>query len=148
MNAHDFFSCGFASAIGSASGLARLGPRFWILGAFCAILPDLDVIAFPLGVSYASTFGHRGFTHSIFFAVMIGMIITALFFRDTEVAKWKLALYFAAATLSHPLLDMLTDGGLGVALLAPLVTSDSFFHGGRSRSHRSVSGSSVLEESR
>lgn len=31
----------------------------------------------------------------------------------------RLALFFTLVTLSHPLLDMLTDGGLGVALFAP-----------------------------
>jgi inner membrane protein len=31
-----------------------------------------------------------------------------------------LILYFTLVTLSHPLLDMLTNGGLGIALFAPL----------------------------
>jgi inner membrane protein len=37
-----------------------------------------------------------------------------------------LALYFAAITATHPLLDALTDGGLGVALFAPF-SPDRYF---------------------
>jgi inner membrane protein len=117
----------FASAIGNASGLKELGSRFWILTAVCSVLPDLDVIAFPLGISYSSPLGHRGFTHSIIFAVAIGLLVTAIFFPKAAVPKWKLTLYFGAVTLSHPLLDTLTDGGLGVALLSPFSNYRFFF---------------------
>ena len=43
-----------------------------------AILPDLDVIAFNFGIPYAHPLGHRGFTHSIAFAVLWGLIIALL----------------------------------------------------------------------
>jgi inner membrane protein len=39
----------------------------------------------------------------------------------------KLMICFSLATFSHPLLDMLTDGGLGVALFAPLTNERYFF---------------------
>jgi membrane-bound metal-dependent hydrolase YbcI (DUF457 family) len=43
----------------------------WLVGIACAVGPDLDVIGFWLGVPYDSFWGHRGFTHSIVFAVVV-----------------------------------------------------------------------------
>ena len=117
----------FGTAIGSTLAPKQLRARFLILTALCAILPDLDVVSFVFRVSYASMMGHRGISHSITFAVLIGCLIAVLCFRGHEVSRWKLALYFSGATLSHPLLDMLTNGGLGVALLAPFSNERFFF---------------------
>ncbi|BAO74943.1 hypothetical protein WPG_0713 [Winogradskyella sp. PG-2] len=39
--------------------------------AICSsILPDLDVLTFNFGISYSHPFGHRGFTHSLLFALL------------------------------------------------------------------------------
>jgi inner membrane protein len=115
----------FACALGTALQPATSTARFWILSSACAILPDLDVISFAHGISYSSMLGHRGITHSIFFAVLVGVIVSFVFPKEA-IRRWKLALYFTAVTVSHPLLDMLTNGGLGVALLAPF-TNERFF---------------------
>lgn len=42
-----------------------LRPRHLLVASLLTILPDIDVVAFGLGIPYGSTFGHRGFTHSI-----------------------------------------------------------------------------------
>lgn len=89
-------------------------------GAF-SLLPDLDVIAFKFGIPYAAPFGHRGATHSIAFAILIAVIAWAL------TRSWKTTLAMFATLLSHPLLDMLTDGGLGVALFWPITNERYFF---------------------
>ena len=91
------------------------------------MLPDLDVIAFGFGIEYGSMFGHRGITHSLAFAILVGLAVPTLFFLSAQIPKWTLALYFAAVTVSHPLLDMLTNGGLGVALFAPFSNERFFF---------------------
>ena len=91
------------------------------------MLPDLDVIAFGFGIEYGSMFGHRGITHSLAFAILVGLVVPTLFFSSAQISKWTLALYFAAVTVSHPLLDMLTNGGLGVALFAPFSNERFFF---------------------
>ena len=39
--------------------------RVWVIGALCAVIPDLDVIGFGFGVHYGDFWGHRGFTHSL-----------------------------------------------------------------------------------
>jgi inner membrane protein len=84
-----------------------------VAGAIAAILPDLDAIGFALHIPYGSTFGHRGFTHSIVFALLSATLLT-LVVRDRRAFVF---LFFCA--LSHPLLDALTNGGRGVALLSP-----------------------------
>ena len=111
----------FATAIGRAFEPEILSLRFWVLTATCAILPDIDVIGFAIGIRYNSLFGHRGLTHSIVFAVFTGVMVGSMAFRNQNIGiKTRvLILYFSLVTLSHPLLDSLTNGGLGVALLAP-----------------------------
>lgn len=41
--------------------------KMLLLGMFCTVVPDADVIAFDFGIPYGHLFGHRGITHSIFF---------------------------------------------------------------------------------
>jgi inner membrane protein len=111
----------FATAIGRASEPGILPLRFWVLTAACSMLPDIDAVGFAFGIRYNSIFGHRGLTHSIAFAVFTGVIVGSLVFRNQNIGiKTRvLILYFSLVTLSHPLLDALTNGGYGVALLAP-----------------------------
>jgi inner membrane protein len=47
--------------------------RVVIAGAIATILPDADVAAFAVGIPYGATFGHRGFTHSILFALLVAI---------------------------------------------------------------------------
>jgi inner membrane protein len=119
----------FASAIGKAYASETQPLRFWVLTATCAMLPDADAIGFAFGVRYGSMWGHRGFTHSIVFALLVGVVVGMFAFGKPPTAKdrLKLVLYFALVTLSHPLLDALTNGGLGVAPFAPFSAERYFF---------------------
>ncbi|HEX8170499.1 MAG TPA: metal-dependent hydrolase [Thermoanaerobaculia bacterium] len=101
--------------------LRRASPATLFTGALLAILPDVDVLAFPLGIPYAHPLGHRGFTHSIVFAVITSLIAARLL---RVRGAWPA---LVACALSHPLLDALTDGGLGVALFAPFDNRRYFF---------------------
>jgi len=100
----------------------KLSFKFLALSIICACLPDADVIGFHYGIPYKHIFGHRGFTHSLAFALLWGSLVASIFyyrkglFSRTWVAY---ATYFSLATASHPLLDAMTNGGLGVALYAP-----------------------------
>jgi inner membrane protein len=96
----------FAASIGSTFQPAQKQVRFWVLTAICAMLPDADVLSFALGLRYESMFGHRGITHSILFAVAVGATVTVFFFSGSQIPKWKLAVYFALVTVTHPFLDM------------------------------------------
>lgn len=115
----------FAAAMGGVYATRR-PVRFWLLATACAVLPDADVLAFEFGIPYGSMFGHRGFTHSLAFAVSVGAAVALAFFRDAPNRK-ALAAFFSLATASHAALDMLTNGGLGVALFAPFSGERYFF---------------------
>lgn len=103
-------------AVALAAGPMRIVPVVAVAGAVLAMAPDADVIGFALGVDYADSWGHRGATHSLALAALTTGAIAALWRKARSVAV--LAFLFLAAA-SHGLLDMLTDGGLGVALMWP-----------------------------
>lgn len=105
-------------AAGAALGRSRTSPRLIAAGVIAAVLPDADVAAFKLGIEYAHAFGHRGASHSLMFAVVCGAF-AACFARWLKATPGTAFLFIALSAASHPLLDMLTDGGLGVALLWP-----------------------------
>lgn len=95
--------------------------RVWIAGAICSVLPDLDVVGFRFGIRYGDFWGHRGFTHSIFFAaVLAGLTLVLAFSRGVPgLNRFALWCFLFLATASHGFLDAMTDGGLGVAFFAP-----------------------------
>jgi inner membrane protein len=91
------------------------------MGALCSVIPDLDVIGFRFGIRYGDNWGHRGFTHSLFFAALLASAVVLIGFRQVPPGFGRLPLwvYFFLATASHGFLDAMTDGGLGVAFFAP-----------------------------
>src|SRR5258708_35787926 len=103
----------------------RKNRMFWTVAIVCSILPDIDVIGFKLGVRYGDLWGHRGMTHSLLFAAIIGVAAAACF-REPWREKWKLALLFFAITASHGVLDALTNGGFGISFFSPLYYHRSF----------------------
>jgi inner membrane protein len=115
-------------AIGSGFSKVIKNAKFWLLGVFCAVIPDADVISFKFGIPYDSFFGHRGFTHSLVFALLLGIAVTYLFYKKTSRKKYILyVLFFTLATASHSILDAMTTGGLGVAFFSPFDTTRYFF---------------------
>ena len=107
----------------------RLQVRFWLLCALVAALPDIDAIGFHCGVAYGSMFGHRGFTHSLLFALLLAAMAAPAACRSRAdfARRWQslIPLFFLAAA-SHALLDAATNGGFGVAFFAPLENSRYF----------------------
>jgi inner membrane protein len=103
-------------------GRTPVPPAVVIAGAVGAILPDFDTVGFAFQVPYGSTFGHRGFTHSIVFALLTATVAALLLRRD-----WRTFAFVFLCTLSHPLLDALTNGGLGVAFFSPFSNRRYFF---------------------
>lgn len=112
-------------AIAAGLGRARVPVPLAVAGAIASVLPDADVVAFRLGIPYSDPFGHRGASHSLAFALLVALVATALHERLGSNRRATFAFVLAAAA-SHPLLDALTDGGLGVALLWPL-SDERFF---------------------
>ena len=84
-----------------------------------SLAPDLDVIAFRFGIPYSAPFGHRGAAHSICVALVLATVAAATARLAPGRKRARLWLLCAAVAVSHGLLDALTDGGLGIALLWP-----------------------------
>jgi inner membrane protein len=113
----------------------RRAPSRWpsLAGALgwsaLSMLPDLDVIAFSVGIPYGAPWGHRGATHSLGFALLVGFsaYVVALELgrgcgepaRGRHRSALATAALVAAVVASHGLADSLTDGGRGAALLWP-----------------------------
>jgi len=116
-----------ATALGQAvSPELRKQPLFWVATVFCSMLPDADVIGFRLGIHYGDLWGHRGMTHSLLFAVVVGCAAGALLGKTAK-DRWWLAAFLFVVTASHGLLDAMTDGGLGVAFFSPFDPTRYFF---------------------
>jgi len=110
-------------AVGMAAARAydlRRAPRWTAMAVWSALamLPDLDVIGFALGVHYSDPWGHRGAAHSLLTAAALGIALSAIARRRTR-PLGRTALFTVTVLASHGLLDTMTDGGLGCALLWP-----------------------------
>lgn len=84
-------------------------------------LPDADALLIGV-IPYNHPFGHRGFTHSLFFAAVIGVAAAFVFSKAawaSEISVWSLAFLFFIVIALHAFFDAMTDGGLGVAFFAP-----------------------------
>jgi inner membrane protein len=113
----------------------RAGSRTLVrsMVAFSALslAPDLDVIAFRFGIPYGAPWGHRGAAHSIVIALVLATVAVLatrlqrrqVGFGQTDKLLWLLC---AGVAISHGLLDTLTDGGLGIALLWPFSNARYF----------------------
>ena len=95
-----------------------------LLAILSTILPDFDVIGFKFGISYLHPFGHRGFTHSVLFAVIWAFILMVVFGKKDKLT-WFLVIFLS--TVSHGLLDAMTSGGKGVGFFIPFNNNRFFF---------------------
>lgn len=123
-----------ASAFGhalSAYGISKVFPKWTmtrrvvLLGMVSSILPDIDVAAYSFGISSSDWLGHRGLTHSIFFALLWAAILLLVFHRKEKQAGATF-LFYLITTASHGLLDAMTTGGRGIGFLIPL-TNERWF---------------------
>lgn len=109
-----------AVPVAMALGLGRptVSLRLLAAGVVASGLPDLDVVAFRFGIAYGDALGHRGASHSLVFALLLAALGAA-------VAPWLgsrrsvAAAFVGLSAASHGLLDMATNGGMGVALWWP-----------------------------
>ncbi len=112
-----------SETLGKTGFMDRKMPlRFWILTAVCSILPDIDILGYYIGIKYGSLFGHRGFFHSLTFALLVAVFVVVLFFPAIArfSKKWRgMVLFFFLVVASHGFLDSLTDKGMGVGFFIP-----------------------------
>ncbi|MEO8039645.1 MAG: metal-dependent hydrolase, partial [Betaproteobacteria bacterium] len=105
-------------ALGIGLGGHVISRRLLLMGLAAAILPDLDVLSFRLGISYGDAFGHRGFSHSLLVAVLSAWA-AACASGPLRSSFARVFWFVAVAMASHGILDTFTNGGQGVALLWP-----------------------------
>ncbi len=110
-------------AIGLLAGRVLAGrPHLGAMLSMAALsmLPDADVLAFSMGIPYDHVFGHRGATHSLAFAALMGALGGLGAHLSGREGARRVALIVGLTVATHPLLDAMTDGGRGVALWWPL----------------------------
>ena|SRR5580700_3989295 len=128
---HFIVAAALATSASESQSLRRILPK-WGIPVSCgllAVFPDFDTITMRVfGIPYRSFWGHRGFFHSPFFLILFSALLAALVARRAGrgVTLWLTSIW-ACAAITHPLLDMLTDGGAGVMLLFPLSEARLFF---------------------
>jgi inner membrane protein len=112
-------------ALTAALGGDIVPPGLMALALVCAVLPDIDALGLWLGIPYEHPFGHRGFTHSLPFAVALAVAGTLLapVLGSDPLTAFGVLLVSAA---SHGLIDAMTNGGLGIALFSPFSNQRSF----------------------
>jgi inner membrane protein len=106
-------------ALGIAYGQRYVSGRLLLAGVGASILPDIDSLGLSLGIPYEHILGHRGFSHSILFALLLA-ISAAFLYRTLRASPSAAFAVVLISCASHGLLDALTNGGLGVAFLSPL----------------------------
>src|ERR687883_132101 len=92
-------------ALGTLSSFPRRRRLFWLVSGVLPVLPDLDVFGRAFGISFYSMWGHRGMSHSFVGAAVIGVVAAWLLHRRLGARPAALAVYFAAITASHGVLD-------------------------------------------
>jgi len=113
-------------AIGVAFGLRRIPVRLFMAAIVFSLLPDFDAIGFSFGISYGSWLGHRGFSHSLPFALLCGAF-GAWVAPCLKASRLLSGTLIFLAVVSHIALDALTNGGLGVAAFWPFSDARYFF---------------------
>jgi len=109
-----------------ALGPTRIPAALTAAACVASVLPDIDALGFLAGIPYGHPLGHRGFTHSIVFALLVGAL-AALFWRPLHTMPLVAFGVVFLATASHGVLDAMTTGGLGVAFFSPFSNRRSFF---------------------
>ncbi len=101
-----------------AYGQRYVSRRLLLASIGASVLPDADSLGLDLGIPYEHLLGHRGFSHSLCFALLLA-VGAALLYRTLRASRSAAFAVVFISCASHGLLDALTSGGLGVALLSP-----------------------------
>jgi inner membrane protein len=109
------------AAVGEVALGRKEGNRAMLWGSIAGSLPDFDAAFTWLFSPVDGLFVHRGFSHSIFFALLIspalGYIIHRLYGKNKQTGIWQWTLLSFMAIMSHNLIDCFNT--YGTELLAP-----------------------------
>jgi len=101
------------AAVAEAVAGRKMGGKAALWGAIAGTLPDLDVFLSPFNHPIDAALMHRGFSHSIVFALLtspvLAWLIHRLYKKKHPFNLW-LKLFFLAI-ITHPMLDIFTNYG-------------------------------------
>lgn len=102
-------------AVGEAVLGRKVGNKAVLWGAVAGTIPDLDTLVGSFLDPVASMEIHRGFSHSVVFAILIapllGFMLYRLYRKKEEAAWWGWTQLVFWAVFTHPLLDIFTTWG-------------------------------------
>jgi len=102
------------AAVGEAVLGKKVGNRAMLFGAIAGTIPDLDVLTRYFFDTVTAIELHRGFSHSIFFSVLMAPIFGWLIWKINPKSKatfkdWSWLMFWGLFT--HPILDAFTTWG-------------------------------------
>jgi len=100
------------AAVGEAVLGKKAGNKAMLYGAIAGTIPDLDVYIGKLFDTITALEIHRGFSHSIFFAIVFGWIfgwLISLYEKKSSAKEWAQLMFWGF--LTHPILDAHTTWG-------------------------------------
>lgn len=104
------------ACIGEAFAGKQLGKKAMFWGALSQSIPDIDFIASAWSGTAENLLAHRGFTHSVLFAIIITPLLALVVERwhrphDISLKRWMM--FFGAQVLIHLLIDGMNVYGVG-----------------------------------
>lgn len=101
------------AAVGEAVAGRKIGAKAALLGAIGGTLPDLDVFLRFFYDPLDAALVHRGFSHSLLFALLAGPILGWISHKlSKEKFTFKMwALLWFLSIVTHPMLDIFTNYG-------------------------------------
>lgn len=105
------------AAVGEAVLGRKLGNKAVLIGGIFGTIPDLDVLLTPFYSDVMGLVIHRGYSHSIMFAVLFGLLSAWLLkkvvdlVQGPEISFSKYYLFTFLALFTHSLLDSFTTYG-------------------------------------
>jgi inner membrane protein len=101
------------AAVGEAVAGRKMGAKAALWGAIGGTIPDLDVFLRSFYDAFDAALVHRGFSHSLLFALLAGPLLGWFSHRISkqryEQRTW--ILLWTLAIVTHPMLDMFTNYG-------------------------------------
>lgn len=101
------------ASVAEAAGGKQLGNKAALWGAIAGTIPDLDVFIRAFSEPIEGALLHRGFSHSIIFALImgpaLGWVIHRIYRQRYSLRRWQWVAFLAIIT--HPMLDMFTNYG-------------------------------------
>lgn len=103
------------ACVGELIGGKKLGKKAMLIGAIGNSLPDIDFVCSFFMSPTGDLLAHRGFTHSILFAVLVSPLLgwaTAKLLKDSSAIRF-LSLFWGAEILLHDFIDAFNAYGTG-----------------------------------